>query len=261
MELLHILRELGLSEREIAVYLVLLSGGPAPIRQIGRTKNMARTTVIEALTSLRKAGLVTSFQKHKKEYYLAEDPEKLVGLLEKKERSFAVLKRNLAETLPELRSLYAHNGKQSTLRYYEGSKGLAIVLEDVLRTMSAQADKTYRAYSSASMREHLYKDFQNFTKDRIGRRIQVRVIAIGAGGGEQPLSSRRWLESGKEAPSYVIIYGHKVAFFSLDKSGEPLGVVIEDERVAETERMVFDHVWKTLELVPAVAHAVASKKS
>ena len=59
--------------------------------------------------------------------------------------------------------------------------------------MSEETDKTYRAYSSAALRDYLYRGFPQFTKERIARRLKVSVIAIGAGGDDQPLAERRWL--------------------------------------------------------------------
>lgn len=164
----------------------------------------------------------------------------------RQEQSLSALKRGLAEALPELRSLYAHGGSRPTVKYFEGVKGVALILEDVLRTMGAQDDKVYRVYSSLALRDQLYKEYPQFTKERVERRIRVRAIAVGAGGEEQPFSERRWLPKGTASPTYKLIFGPKTAFISLGKDGAPLGVLIEDAAVAETEKMIFDRLWVTL---------------
>ncbi len=246
MEIPHILQSLGFNEKEIRIYLTLLTGGPSSVRKLAKDTGVNRGTVYEVLKSLQKEGLAGMYQKHKKQFFLAEDPEKLVEVIDRKERSVASLKRELAETLPELRSLYVHGGAKPTVKYYEGLKGFTIILNDVLRTMSDQADKTYRAYSSVALRDYLYREFPHFTKERIARRLHVRVIAIGAGGDDQPLAERRWLSEKKGSPTYSIIYGPKVAFLSLGANESPLGILIEDADVAETERMIFDRVWESL---------------
>lgn len=246
MEFPHILKALGFTDREIKAYLAMLAGGPGSARKVAKDAGLARSAAQDALGALEKRHLVRSYRKHKKEFFAAEDPETLLDVIARQEQSMSAMRRGLAEALPELRSLYAHNGSRPTVKYYEGSKGIAIILEDVLRTMGAAVDKSYRAYSSLALREHLYKEYPQFTKERVERRIRVKVIAVGAGGEDQPFSERRWLPKGVAAPTYKLVYGPKTAFISLAADGSPLGVLIEDAAVAETERVSFDLLWTTL---------------
>ena len=240
------LQQLGLTDKEIKVYVVLLSGGPSSVRKLAKECSLNRGTTYEALKSLQQRSLIGMYQKHKKQFFAAEDPEKLLEVVAHREQSISSLKRSLAEALPELRSLHVHGGTKPTVKYYEGTKGIAIILDDVLRTMTESVDKTYRAYSSLALREHLYKEYPHFTRERVNRHINVRVIAVGAGGEDQAFAERRWLSKKEGSPTYSIIYGPKVAFFSLDANSTPLGVLIEDASVAATERMIFDHVWESL---------------
>lgn len=248
MELPHILNRLGFSEKEIRVYLVLLSGGPSSVRKLAKDTELNRGSVYDVLKSLQKRGVVGMYQKHKKQFFMAEDPDKLSDVIDRREREVVSLKHHMAEALPELRSLYVHGGSKPVVKYYEGEKGVNIILRDVLKVMNDANDRLYRVYSAMSLREYLYKEFPHFTKERIERRIHVNVIAVGPGGEDQPYAERRWLTEERGAPTYSIIYGPKVAFFSLSDGGMPLGVLIEDVRIAETERMVFDHVWRGLEV-------------
>jgi HTH-type transcriptional regulator, sugar sensing transcriptional regulator len=246
MEFPQILRQLGFSEREIKTYLVLLAAGPGPVRRIAKDAELARSATQDALVGLEKRHLVRSYRKHKKEFFSAEDPETLMAVAERQEQSISTLKRGLTEALPELRSLYAHGGSRPTVKYFEGAKGVALILEDVLRVMGGQENKMYRVCSSLALRDQLYKEFPHFTKERIERHVSVRVIAAGSGGEEQPFSERRWLPKGVVSPTYKLIFGPKTAFISLGADGAPLGVLIEDESVAETERIIFDRLWDTL---------------
>lgn len=249
MDAVRLLEQLGLPQREIRVYLALLTGGPSSVRKLAKDTGLNRGSAYDALKSLQQRGLTGMYQKHKKQFFMAEEPEKLLDLVELQERSIVSLKRGVSEALPELRSLYVHGGSKPVVKYYEGPKGVNIILHDVLRTMSESADKTYRVYSSVALREYIYKEFPHFTKERVARGLHVRVIAVGAGGAEQPLSERRWLPAQDGSPTYNIVYGGKVAFLSQDGRGALIGVLVEDERVAQSERLIFDHVWATLEQV------------
>jgi HTH-type transcriptional regulator, sugar sensing transcriptional regulator len=246
MEIQHILNQLGFNDKETRVYLTLLSGGPSSVRKLAADTGANRGTVYDALKLLQRHGLVGIYQKHKKQFFLAEDPQKLIEVVEHRERSISALRRQLAELLPEIRSVYAFGGTKPVVKYYEGPKGVNIILRDVLQTMSDRSDKTYCVYSSLSLREHLYKSYPHFTQERIARNLRVKVIAMGAGGEDQPLAERRWLSRDEGAPTYSIIYGSKVAFFSIGGNDNLLGVLIEDPSVAETERIIFDRVWEAL---------------
>ncbi len=261
MEIPHILQQLGFSDKEIKVYLTLLTGGPSSVRKLAKDADLNRGTVYDILKGLQRRGLVGMYQKHKKQFFMAEDPDALLDTVDQQERKVASLKRDMADALPELRSLYVHGGSKPVVKYYEGEKGVNIILRDVLTTMHGNPEKTYSVYSSMSLRQYLYKEFPSFTKERIERRIHVNVIAIGAGGADQPYSERRWLTQEEGSPTYSIIYGPKVAFFSLDKNDNPIGVLIEDERIAATERMIFDHVWRTLGVETAEKKVKVKAKS
>ena len=246
MEVAPLLQQLGFTDKEVRIYLHLLTGGPSSVRKLAKETDLNRGSAYDALKSLQQRGLVGFFQKHKKQFFLAEEPERLLEAVENKERSISSLRRGVSEVLPELKSLYVHGGNKPVVKYYEGQKGIQIVLKDVLRTMSDGSDKTYRVYSSSALREFLYAEYPSFTQERVARGLRVRVVAIGPGGDEQPLSERRWLSTGVGAPTYTIIYGPKVAFISRDQAGALIGVLVEDERVAATERLLFEHVWESL---------------
>lgn len=247
MEITDILSQIGLNERESAVYLKLLSSGACPLRKLQEATSLKRAQVLGTLKSLARLGLVTGFKKHKKEMYLAEDPERLVDLLGRRELALSSTRRRLAEMMSELKLLYAEGGNRPAIRHYEGSKGVALVLKDVLKVVSALSDRTYRAYSSSEFRECLYKEYPKFTKERIARKLFVRVIAAGSGGDPQPLSERRWLKGASRSGAYILIYGNRVAFVTMDASGEqPQATVIDDPGLASSQCLIFDQLWGKL---------------
>jgi hypothetical protein len=82
----------------------------------------------------------------------------------------------------------------------------------------------------------------------VGEGIRVKVIAIGEGGEPAAESERKWLpepENG-EISSYTIIYGDKVASFSISADFTPYGVVIEDNGLSAMQRLLFIQLWDKL---------------
>ena len=104
----------------------------------------------------------------------------------------------------------------------------------------------YRIYSAEEIREYLYDSFDTFSDVRIAKGIGVKVIAIGAGGELRGLDERKWLKTKSGTNTYIIIYPGKTAYISLNAKKEPIGVVIENDGVFETQKIIFDNLWKTL---------------
>ena len=96
------------------------------------------------------------------------------------------------------------------------------------------------------MRQYLYEDFPTFSDVRVAKGISVKVIALGEGGELRGLDERKWLQDTSKTPTYIIIYPGKTAYVSLDAKGEPVGAVIENDGVYETQRLIFDQVWQSL---------------
>ena len=62
---LDILEQLGLSQREISIYLALLKLGTASIRDIASQTEINRGTTYETLKDLARKGIVSYFPKGK----------------------------------------------------------------------------------------------------------------------------------------------------------------------------------------------------
>ena len=116
----------------------------------------------------------------------------------------------------------------------------------MLRVCEASEEKTYRIYSTEGVREYLYRDFPTFSDVRVAKNIGVRVIAIGDGGALRGLDERKWLPMKNNTPTYIIIYPGKTAYVSLDAKNEPVGVVIENDGVYETQKGIFEALWTKL---------------
>ncbi|MBI2552119.1 TrmB family transcriptional regulator [Candidatus Uhrbacteria bacterium] len=246
MDIVQILKKLGFDEKDIRVYLILLSLGPSPVRKIAQATGINRGTTYDILKHLMKQGLVVYHHKEKHQYFFAEDPLKLERHLDGRLEELSRLRQSIQTIIPELQSMYNRGGGKPVARYYEGFPGVKNILQGVLATMSKEKQKEYYVYSSANLRDFLHKSFPNFTRERIKRGIIVKVIALGEGGKEHPLSERKWLTKDGGSPAYTLIYGPKTAHISIDSASTPLGVVVEDPNIAHAHRMVFEKLWLTL---------------
>lgn len=246
METTIILKQLGLSDKEIKVYLKLLAAGPVSVRTLATLAGINRGTTYDILKSLQKLGLVSYYHKATKQYFLAEDPSKLLAATEEKIRSLNEIKESIKELIPELKSLQASSKSKPVVKYYESYQGVKTILTDVLETVAQAAEKQYYVFSSSSLRPYLYKAFPRFTSQRIKKGIKVEAVAVGSGGEEAKLSARKWLTQKEGSPTYILIYAGKVAMISVNQNKEPLGLIIEDQALYQTQLQLFQFIWQAL---------------
>lgn len=244
--MLPVLKKLGLSDKEIAVYTALLSLGSATVRQIADTAKVNRGTAYDILKSLMTDGLVSYVNKEKKHYFVAEDPNQLKALVSKQQERLNDVATELEQHIPSLRSVHKRGGEKPVVRYFEGKRGIHALLSDVLATMDAADDKLYYVYSSSALRDQYRDAYPTYTDERIEKKISVRAIAIGEGGATSGLDERKWLSKEEGSPTYTLIYAGHIAHIALDSVDQMVGVIIENEAMYRTHKMVFESLWKHL---------------
>ncbi len=253
MQIQVILKNFGLSEKEVAVYLALIELGSSSVRTVAEKAKVNRGTTYDILKSLINMGIVSYFNKQSKQYFIAERPETLLAVIDKKQENLNEIKENIEESLPLFKTLFEKQGGKPAVKLYEGTMGIRHILEDVLKSMDGTKNKTYYVYSSATVRKNVYLAMKDFSKKRIRRKIKVKTIALGEGGILHGLDERKWMKLPKEKgeenlrPTYEIIYVGKVAHISLDNADKPVGIVIENQEIYQTQKLIFENNWKNLE--------------
>ncbi len=127
------LLQLGFSEKEAQVYLMLLRIGPSPASAIARRTGLKRATVYSVLETLANRALVTTEETQRGRKYSPHDPECLLYGLEKEksELQFKLnLARNCIDELQDMRKVVPLE-QQKTLFYF-GSKAILSSLHSQL---------------------------------------------------------------------------------------------------------------------------------
>lgn len=99
------LKNLDLSEKEAIVYLASLELGSSIIQEIAKKSQISRSTAYEIIESLMKKGLMCALTEGKKRYFSAERPERLMSLIDIKQKGPEGRRKELKAILPELREL------------------------------------------------------------------------------------------------------------------------------------------------------------
>lgn len=237
----------GLEPRDLMVYEAMLTNPEASsIRTVAAQVHMNRGTTFEIIKRLVSIGAVVGYYKNTRKYYRAAPPETLTAYAAQRQQAMAEELQKVENYATRLRNLQPESAMQQFGRHYEGEAEIAALLQDVLITVAATHDKSYRVVSSAEVSNHLYGKFRNFTRKRIKHGLAVRVIGVGGEGKKAELSERKILTSEQAPPAYIIIYGEKVAQITLTSLGEIQGSVVENPGVAHLQRLLFDKLWVTL---------------
>lgn len=250
MEIPVILKNFGLSEKEIAVYVALIELGPSSVRDISAKSKVNRGTTYDILKSLISIGVVSYYNKESKQYFMAEEPEKLLTALDQKKEDLDEVRVSIQENLPLLKTLFEKQGGKPVVKFYEGSKGVRQIFEDVLDVVSSAADKSYYLYSSATPehRKNVYGAMPDFSKKRIAKKISVKIISLGEGGKLAGLDERKQMPiSNKDLKAtHEIIYAGKVAHIGINGNEEPVGVVIQNDEIYNMQKSIFEFNWLKL---------------
>ncbi|MBU4452803.1 hypothetical protein KKH24_00960 [Patescibacteria group bacterium] len=237
---------LGLSVKDMDVYTILVSLGSAPLRRIAQDAKISRSTVHDALHKLIDIGLVSFVDATSHRYFTAEDPAKLRSIIARKELEIAEARERIEQEIPQIQSLFGSLSHRPTVRYYEGSTGVKSILQDVLATCEKSRSKAYRVYSSSGIRDLIAQAWPRFNATRKQRGVQVKAVALGEGGKTVGLDERKWLTRKESAPAYIFIYDKKTAYVSVDDRGRLFGAIIDDEPIAQTQKLIFDQLWQHL---------------
>jgi hypothetical protein len=191
--------------------------------------------------------LSQDFKEYKKTL-TAIDPKRLITLLRSRERSLRRQEESLEEHLPELQALYQASEIRPKVRVFQGNKGLLSVWHDILSSKTDVLLWTNQATESAFFSPNLHT---KFIHDRIEKNIFMKVLTVTNTEGQllltsdaQSLRSTKLLPKETTFSAETYIYDNKVA--TLDYKKDIIGIIIESESIASSQKAVFEMMWKVL---------------
>ena len=116
------LRKLGLTEKEVRIYLAGLELGPSSILNIAQKAGLARPTTYEIVKKLEEKGLFAESKQKKKRYFIAQSPERILGLLRTQKREIEEKEREFIRIIAALESKYSK--EKEGVKVFKGKEGL-----------------------------------------------------------------------------------------------------------------------------------------
>ena len=244
----QIFKQLGFSSKEIDVYLAALKLGNASFTELAKFAGIKRSTTYEILEKLKEKGLVSFSGKKGKKIFIAEDPEKILRLIEQEKDEVLKKEEDMKDVLPKLKALTKKDTTIPLIKYYEGKEGVWNIVEDLVGSKEEN-------WIIASGKIYDILGLKQFTKRIVQKRrqsgVKLNIIADQHPGNVKGYQANEYFREYRFLPgtinlnSAVYIYENKVALIFFK---EPLsGIIIENKELFLVFRFMFDSLWKELE--------------
>ncbi|MCK4670518.1 MAG: hypothetical protein KAT43_04910 [Nanoarchaeota archaeon] len=233
------LRELGLTDNEVRLYLALLQHGLLNPYELAEKTGLHRGYIYDALERMQEKGVINSIMKGKKKYFQATSPENLAELLRMKLESFQSI-------VPDLNKLMLTEKEDTEIELHKGKKVWRTLMKDILTKAKKGDEILYFGINEDVLAEvepiYIEKYFNIMHRKGWKEKAIVRK-------GARKLKVKN-VEYKEIDPAIVgnttqVIYRDKVAFFI---AGTPYYlIIVKNNQVTDTHRKQFEHFWKIAE--------------
>lgn len=237
---LSILKDLGLTNAEIKVYVVLLEVGSTTAGPIIEKSRLQNSVVHRSLNSLIEKGLISFIMEGKRKIYQATDPENFYNFINDKKEEFK-------QILPELKKKQEIAKIKTEATIYKGKRGINEIYNKLLNS----GGKEYNTYGGGARVTYDFMGetwWKNLHIKRIANKIPARQVfdktlrKFGEELNKKPLSKVKFLPQEFEQLTETVIIGDYVAIIIFTEN--PYGILIKDKTVVDSYRKNFNLLWK-----------------
>lgn len=240
---LSLLKQIGLTQQESDVFLLLLELGASPVSTIALRGRMKRTNLYNILGKLAQSGLVTEFLKGRVRYFQATEPQKLLYLQEQQKKKLEHNIVSLREMLPLFESMKNPSLSKPKVKFYQGKEGIETLLSEIL------AKESFDAYFNPDIAYDVFPySVEQFLVEGDKKKLHIRELIVSGKSAKTYVShiknpNHQWKILPKEYQFETdnFIFGNSVVFISYRE--EQIAVMIESSDIARTQRAAFELMW------------------
>jgi sugar-specific transcriptional regulator TrmB len=239
----EILQQLGLAKNEARIYEMLLQEGESSVGRIALKSQVHRRNVYDSLHRLIEKGLVFEMIQMNENRYKAVAPQKLMELLQEKQRV-------LENIMPNLDTLYKGTPHKEEVYIYRGPEGWKNYMMDMLRLST---DAYFIGAKGGWLDQRMKYFFPQFIKEAKKRKIAFYHLFDYEVKEQFPQILRyvgkhyKFLPRGYSTKAAIDIFGDHVNIISGIKLGglvEEFSItVIVNPFIADAFRVWFQFMW------------------
>ncbi len=249
------LRQLGLSDNEVRIYLSLLPLKKAASSTLGYRTNLERNTARYTCQQLARKGLIAETQEGNTLFYNPEPPDKILFMLENAKKEILQKEEQANRIIGHLRTMADPKTALPKVRFFEGEDGIIEMFEDVLKenkplygavTIPKDLPQKILDYKEKiyypKKKELFFPTWGIFSDDKQTKGLQKL---------DHQVNRQSLLVPADEFPIEICyhIYGNKVSFYSY-APGDMTGVIIENEHIRKTQMSIFKMAWEFAKTLP-----------
>jgi len=239
----ELLRDIGLTDKEAEVYLILLELGSCPVNRIYEKTGIQRRNIYDLLNKLINKGLATYIIENKKKYFQSQNPEKLLKYIDEQKERLEQKKAKLAPTIEELKSRFENQKEKQEAEIYRGIEGIKTILLDC-----QNAKEVLFIGATALVGEKLPYFWPKYNKKRIKNKVLWKLLLNHEAKNKPITKSKLYqfktLPKELSSPNVIYIYNDKIA--NVLWSNKPISFVIKDKTIATSYKKYFDFLWNTI---------------
>lgn len=234
------LRQVGLNDSQIKVYLYLLEEGVSTPPQISKGTKIARTNCYNILRELDDLDLVDRKRNKARFIYIAQNPNSILRAMDKR-------RENISRILPELFDIYKIQKNKPTVEYYDG----LTQVEDIFLQTLDSTDEIRSVESTKLLYKIDQKFFLDYDKELRKKQIFTRDIlspdsGTGLAASVKAIQGvyykyRRMPAGANSFASQILIWNNNVAHIAFEQPY--FGTIIRSAAIASAMRSIFDMAW------------------
>jgi len=239
----EILRNVGLTDTEIRVYLSLLGLGATSAGKIVEETGLYRKNLYDALNRLVEKGLVTYVIENKIRIFQPKDPANLISYLEEKKARIEENKKEVEDILPGLKARFDSMAPEIESEIYRGTEGIKAILTDCLKHK-----EVLFIGATGDVEDRLPYFWPHYNKKREKLKCRWKLLLIHEAKDRKITKSRYYeykiLPKMLSGLNVIYIYGDFVAnVLWLEK---PVAFVIRHKNLANNYRKYFHYLWRSI---------------
>jgi len=171
------LKELGLTNGEVKVYLALFELGETTVGPLSKESGITHAKVYPILSKLIEKGLVSHVIRRGRQHFAANNPESLLDFIENKSRSLEDKKEEIKRLIPSLLAKKQHKEDAQYSRVYEGFKGLRSLFHELFGTNKEDTEICVLGLNELLKEESFISFFRFYHDLRLkNKKIKLKLI-------------------------------------------------------------------------------------
>ncbi len=172
----EILREIGLTQSEIKVYLALLDLGDSTRSSIVKKSGISGSKVYDILDKLKEKGLISIYDKNRVRHFKPITPKQILNYIDEKKDEINKIEQDAKSILPSLLLKFNTSSTKQEVELLSGLKGLEIIFKEQVEMLNKGETCFVIGGTKGIQEEPVVAFFQKVHLLRENKKIKTKML-------------------------------------------------------------------------------------